>query len=64
MGAATIWRILSVLLTVRSRTENPFGHMTRRFPLRISRERVTVAGNRLHLNLAIQKAQTNLLTYF
>jgi len=38
---------------VRSGTENPFGHLTRKFPLRISRGRVTVTGNGLHFNLSI-----------
>jgi len=53
MGAVTVWRILPVLVMIRRHPENPFGHMTHTFPLRASRGRVTVAGNRLHLNLSI-----------
>ena len=40
---------------VRSCLGNPFGHMTRLFPLRISRENVIVGSNRLHLDLSNDK---------
>jgi len=53
MGAVPVERIQLVLVTVRNRMENLFGHVTCTFQLRISPEKVIVAGNRSHPNLSI-----------